>query len=328
MKQRLDYIDEMKGFAILLVVICHIYLPYSIEGAMHPIASMIYSFHMSFFFFLSGYVNNKVNAIETKGYKNFITKRISSLVVPFLFWSFIAPIFIKDFIPNNINTFLEPFNIFPNRHYWFLPVLFIFMMLYLIRYYIIKRLPRLELPFDILSIVLWCICGVIFLQYHLIVYGIYWFSFLFGNAISKSTNLRKFIIRKSTWGISAIILCIAWKFYPLVANGIMWKSFINLLLSFICALTGSITLYNFFIKANINRYIKKYLQEMGKYSLVIYLVPIVLFLQGFQFPETYPTMVTNLLILMIGVLHTIISYTFGSIILEIPYLRYIMFGKK
>ena len=328
MKNRLDYIDEMKGLAILSVVIGHIYLPHTIEGSMHPIASIIYSFHMSFFFFLSGYVNNKVNAIEAKGYKNFINKRVSSLVVPFLFWSFIAPIFIKGFIPNNIDAFLEPFNIFPNRHYWFLPVLFIFMMLYLIRYYIIKKLSRLEILFDILSIGLWCICGVIFHQYHLIGYGIYWFSFLFGNAISEYPNLREFIIKKSTWGISAMILCIAWKLYPLVANGIMWKSFTNLLLSFICALTGSITLYNFFIKANINKWIKKYLQEMGKYSLVIYLVPISLFSEDFLFPETYPSTVVNLLILAIGILHTIISYTFGRIIFEIPYLRYVMFGKK
>lgn len=328
MKNRLDYIDEMKGLAILSVVVGHIYLPHTVEGSMHPVASMIYSFHMAFFFFLSGYVNNKVNTIEAKGYKNFVSKKISSLIIPYLFWLLVAPLFLNNYIPDDLTSLVDIFNFFPNRHYWFLPVLFIFMMLYLVRHYVIKRLPNLEIHFDIISIGLWCFCGVMFHQYHLIGYGIYWFSFLFGNAISEYTYLREFIIKKSAWGISAIILCVTWKFYPLVTNGIMWKSFTNLLLSFISALTGSITLYNFFIKAKINKWIKIYLQEMGKYSLVIYLVPIALFSQGFQFSETYPTMVTNLLILVIGIIHTLVSYTFGRVIFEIPYLRYLMFGKK
>lgn len=36
MMTRFDYIDKLRGFAKLLVVIGHIYLPYTKEGRHHP----------------------------------------------------------------------------------------------------------------------------------------------------------------------------------------------------------------------------------------------------------------------------------------------------
>lgn len=67
---------------------------------------------------------------------------------------------------------------------------------------------------------------------------------------------------------------------------------------------------------------------MGKFSLVIYVVPISLLPKSFIFPNALPDMIINLSILSLGILHTILSYIFGHIVFEIPYLRYIMFGKK
>ena len=67
---------------------------------------------------------------------------------------------------------------------------------------------------------------------------------------------------------------------------------------------------------------------MGKYSLIIYVVPITLLLKDFIFSSTISATLTNLIILFIAVLQTLISYTFGRIIYEIPFLSYIMFGKK
>lgn len=322
----------MKGLAILSVVLGHIYLPYTVEGATHPIASIIYSFHMSFFFFLSGFVNQKTNAISTKGCMNYVCKKFNSLLIPYLFWLIIAPLFLYNSYPTNLQSLKELFQFFPNRHIWFLPTLFIFMMLYLVLYKLISKTKanklQLEILFEIISISCWGICGLIFNQYHLIIYGIYWFSFLLGNAISKYQSLNIFITTKSFYGISTLILCLAWKFYPLEANGVAWKSFINITLSFICSFCGSITIYNFFRKAQIPRWIQSYLQEIGKFSLVIYVVPIIFLPKEFLFPKYIPETLINLCILAIGVLHTSISYAFGRIIFEIPYLRYIMFGKK
>lgn len=327
MTDRLTFIDEMRGIAILTVVIDHIYLPHTSEGIMHPIASIIYSFHMSFFFFISGYINQKTNKINSKGCYNFISKKATSLLIPYLFWLLIAPLFINNSFPSTIQELIARFSFFPNKHYWFLPTLFIFMMLYLIGNKLIKTNKAILLV-STLSIGCFCICGFLFHQYFLFIYGIYWFSFLFGSFLSQNKLLEEFITKKIIFGISALLLCIAWKFYPIEINNPTWRPFLNIILSFFCSLLGSISLLNFFRKVQLPLIIQKYLQEMGKYSLIIYVVPITLLPKDFIFSSTISATLTNLIILFIAVLQTLISYTFGRIIYEIPFLSYIMFGKK
>lgn len=318
----------MKGLAILLVVLGHLFMPYTQESHLHPWNTIIYSFHMSFFFFLSGYINEKVNGIERIGTFNFIKKKFNSLIIPFLFWSFITPIFLYNHIPATWNDFIEPFCIFPNKHYWFLPVLFFFMTLYPIKHRFEKKGIKYDLYFSMTSIGIFLVGGGITYQYHLIGYGIYWASFLLGDYLSKYESFRNEMMKNNVYGLSAVILCLAWKFYPIYPTETIWQSMSNLLLSFTCSFTASIVLYNLFRKAVIPAYIKKYLSEMGKFSLVIYVVPISLLPKSFIFPNALPDMIINLSILSLGILHTILSYIFGRIVFEIPYLRYIMFGKK
>ena len=324
MNQRLDYIDEMKGLAILLVVLGHLFLPHTSEGHLHPFATMIYSFHMSFFFFLSGYINEKVNGIDLKGYSIFIKKKIQSLIIPFVFWSYFAPFFLNKHFPTTWEMIIEPLKIFPNRHYWFLPVLFLFMLLYVFKHYIEKKGIKHDLAFSTLSIGIFFVGGGIFNQYHLIIYGIYWASFILGDYLSKFEAFRSLIIRNSTFGICACILCIAWKLYPIYPTDSIWESLMNLFLSLLCSFTASITLYNFFRKAILPHWIKKYLSEMGKFSLVIYVVPIVLLPKSFIFPDWMSNTLVDLGIIVIGIVITMLRYTFGRIIFEIPILRFII----
>lgn len=65
MKERIQYIDAMRGFAILLVVIAHL-VQYNFEDAFHnDIFNTIYSFHMPLFFFISGCVSTTAFKDET-----------------------------------------------------------------------------------------------------------------------------------------------------------------------------------------------------------------------------------------------------------------------
>ena len=73
MKERLIYVDAIKGMLILLVIIGHFGLAKSTPTILHDI---IYSFHMPLFIFLSGYV------IESITFQKLIT-RIRKLLVPF-----------------------------------------------------------------------------------------------------------------------------------------------------------------------------------------------------------------------------------------------------
>lgn len=323
MSQRLNYIDEMKGFAILLVVLGHLFLPHTKEGSLFPTASIIYSFHMSFFFFLSGYVNNLINNSQPKSRFIFFKKKVRSLLIPYLFWLLAAPVFLESSYPSNFTELIEKFIFFPNLHYWFLPTLFGFMMLYLLRSY----MKKYDFIFSLCFIGAFMISGILMHQYHLIIYGIYWTSFLLGDSLPKHNKFKHLILKNHIYGISALILCIAWKFYPLETMGSAWKSMTNLILTAICSFSACIFFFNFFQKCTLPITVRKYMQQIGQFSLVIYLIPIHLLPQGFIFSENLPSIIINLSILIIGILHTIISYYIGKIVFCIPYLRYIMFGK-
>lgn len=60
------HIDIMKGFAILLVLLGHRFMTNTVEGVQHPMTIIIYSFHMAFFFFISGYVNEYTGQLSKK----------------------------------------------------------------------------------------------------------------------------------------------------------------------------------------------------------------------------------------------------------------------
>lgn len=88
-KQRLDYLDLLKGFAIFLMVIGH-FLSWTFAPDSNPtpgamfVKNLIYTFHMPLFFFISGYL------LYLKRDRNFdisfcattIQKRVQSLVLP------------------------------------------------------------------------------------------------------------------------------------------------------------------------------------------------------------------------------------------------------
>lgn len=57
MKQRINYIDRMKGMAILLVVMGHLYF-FSYGQSDSIVFCFISSFHMPLFMFLSGLVSS------------------------------------------------------------------------------------------------------------------------------------------------------------------------------------------------------------------------------------------------------------------------------
>lgn len=62
--ERIQYLDRIKGFAILLVVIGHVYI-FSFGMTDTLVFKIIGSFHMHLFMFVSGYVAyippNKIN---------------------------------------------------------------------------------------------------------------------------------------------------------------------------------------------------------------------------------------------------------------------------
>lgn len=115
--QYLPYIDNLKGFAILLVVIGHViqYLtdPYDFEH--HIVFRYIYSFHMPLFFMISGMMV-KESYTKEQAWQT-IRKRFLQLIAPFTLWTIIWSL---TFLPHPFYfAYLDP-NLGP----WFLWCLF------------------------------------------------------------------------------------------------------------------------------------------------------------------------------------------------------------
>ena len=77
---RLEWIDSVKGFGIILVVIGH-----HLQG-LQSVVDWICCFHMPLFFILSGYLfaykNNRYQSI-----KSFVLSKIRSIMYPYFIWS-------------------------------------------------------------------------------------------------------------------------------------------------------------------------------------------------------------------------------------------------
>ena len=85
---RINYVDNLKGFAIILVIVGHViqylYSPDFYDGVV--VFRYIYSFHMALFMMLSGFTLDMNRDISLKIFIEKIKKRALQLLLPFFFW--------------------------------------------------------------------------------------------------------------------------------------------------------------------------------------------------------------------------------------------------
>ena len=122
--KRINYLDYIKGFTILLVVLGHIY------SADNPIKIWIYSFHMPLFFIVSGFLstNKRLDIITT------IKKKFKSIVIPYILFGIVFLIFrakLNMGVQLNLESFI--FSLLTSSSLgalWFLPALFIIEIIF------------------------------------------------------------------------------------------------------------------------------------------------------------------------------------------------------
>lgn len=121
MEKRIDYIDRMKGLAIFLVVMGHVY-GMAFAQSDDVVYRVISSFHMPLFMFLSGLV--ACLGVKTPYWSlSRLAKKMRGLLVPLLvFGMCFTMTFTKDIV-SGIIAFLES----PNKNgYWYLMTLAVF----------------------------------------------------------------------------------------------------------------------------------------------------------------------------------------------------------
>lgn len=143
-KSRLLDIDRAKGLAIILVVVGHISDTGPIGNEWYDtVKSLIYSFHMAFFMFLSGYVMyisyRPIQSIAKT--EKYIWQRFVRLMVPFFFFSLLIllgksvaqGLLLVNNPVGSLNDFwlviFDPMGSFA-RNIWYMYVLFLFYMFF------------------------------------------------------------------------------------------------------------------------------------------------------------------------------------------------------
>lgn len=131
--RRIEYIDKLKGIAIILVVMGHV-LEKSLAITNQPVNLFYNSFHMPLFMFLSG-------IFALKGFQQwnihecavFMRKKVLRILVPFIsVGGLLSLLMYGDFF--TVYAGVE------NRSFWFLPALFYCMMMEMVLEIIIKRI--------------------------------------------------------------------------------------------------------------------------------------------------------------------------------------------
>lgn len=117
LKNRIVWIDTARGLSIFLVVMGHTILP-------HSWLIYIYSFHMPFFFLLSGYTYFPE---KYANFGNFLKRKSFSLLIPYLFFCLVGlAYFIPFFKPSNLNeTFFQMLWSSNQLHAPFIPLWFL-----------------------------------------------------------------------------------------------------------------------------------------------------------------------------------------------------------
>ena len=116
-KDRIDWLDSLKGFGILLVILGHTQFPYK---------DYLYWFHMPLFFILSGYTLHL-----TYSCKVFIIKKINSFIIPYFIFGTL--LILMTYFVNPKLMLLEFLKLFYGGvknggtlgALWFLPTLFL-----------------------------------------------------------------------------------------------------------------------------------------------------------------------------------------------------------
>lgn len=273
MKERLSYIDQLRGLAILLVVIGHILQFNNIQGgANNRIFKIIYSFNMPLFFFVSGYIGYKtVKVYDLKSFGKHILKKFISLCIPLFSWSFLVNgLFFKQHwkilpLDTIISTVLNP-------GLWFLKVLFEIFVFYglfawLSSYFNKKKKCWMDILLFFLILVLtsgFCLFenGKIFSS--LLLYTLFFYMAVF---VSKYLFLEKGMKNNWIFAFSVLaffILCGHWG----MNDGLM----IDDLLKIIISVFSFIVFFNIVIKLKWNSFISKQVILLGRYSLAIYIM--------------------------------------------------------
>lgn len=139
-KDRNQFVDIMRGIAMLLVVLGHTMTGCTIDSQKSFLFNIIWSLQMPLFILISGYVTKYSRPIsDGKGLWKYVKRRTVAYILPWAVWSFLVRGFIfgqDDFL--NIKHLLWNMD----SGYWFLATIWTISMIFGIASFIAERVSK------------------------------------------------------------------------------------------------------------------------------------------------------------------------------------------
>lgn len=162
MTERVDWVDNAKAIGILLVVYGHVARGLFEAGFIANVQlyklvdSIIYSFHMPLFFFLSGLF--VVKTLNRKGTKGFVFSKVDTILYPYILWSILqgsVEFVLADYTNGDV-ALGSILNLWvPRAQFWFLYALF---FVAIVTAMVLSFIPRIFQPWCVLvAVVLYCV---------------------------------------------------------------------------------------------------------------------------------------------------------------------------
>ena len=342
-KKRIEYIDCMRGFTMILVVACHVaFSCIGISETTPSVHRVLYEFRMPLFFFISGFVLYKEETKWTAGYiaRFLILKKFPVQIVTTLIFFLI---FMKL---NNIGV-MEGVYSDSKLGYWFTFVLFIYFCIYSVCRYFLDMFGCKGILADV------CILSVGFVVYVLffvksvfaslpidgdvkdvlmMCHWGYYFYFVIGTLFKKYyAKIQELLDNKPVLTICLIVFFILNLFYDE-----MISSHANILL-LLTAITGIVIVFSFFRlhQSSLTKEtrIGRTLQYIGRRTLDIYLLHYLLLPENLRvytsFLSEHPMPILEItLTIFISLIVVAGCLLISRLLCMSQFLAYLLFGVK
>lgn len=270
-KERILYIDRLRGINIVLVVMGHVITKNVVDPESSDILVWGYTFRMPLFMFLCGYVASKVITPRIfNNYTGFFLKKARTLLVPFFVWALLVkPFFFASSFNVNVLEILEGI-VWHRKGLWFLWFLFWITLTY-------SGWLYMSYKFNNKSALL---KDGLFFALIALFYGMVWYSglvpfmkqltffllfYFFGVFVARFLVFSTILSNKVIASLAFLIFVLTVGHYE------YGQSFLqNTVVRLSCALAGITVFYCLIRNINFPPKLDAYVRYFGVHSLVIY----------------------------------------------------------
>lgn len=274
MKNRESWVDYAKAIGIILVVYGHVARGLYNGGIDFSVAyfelfdSVVYSFHMPLFFFLSGLFFYK--SFSNKGGIKLIFSKVDTIFYPYVIWSVLqggVEVLLSNYTNGDVSL-VEVSSLLwsPRAQFWFLYALFSIFILSSVVYSLVSK--RFTIPIFICSVILYLYPSVLPQGF---IFGFISSNFVFfvlGVVFTMHLKVEHFSSWSALLGLALLFVVGQWFFHSYLSYKYTDKGVESLLLACV-SIAFVVSMSLLFSRANY-----KFFAYIGSSSMAIYLMHI------------------------------------------------------